>query len=160
MRNGTECRRSSRAAIWLPVIAALLADAAGARLAVGMPMPPSATELAIPSVNGGAHPIAGIGFFVVVEVRAADGTTRNVASPTHVRLCLKTGTGSLGGILTGVIPAGASQVVIHGVTYTTAESGVVVTAVPMSGDELTSGDSPAFTTEPGAIASYTVRLIP
>jgi len=159
MRNRIDRRWSSRA-IGLALITALLADAAGTRLAVAMPMPPSAAALAIPSVNGGAYPIAGIGFFVVVEARAADGTSRNVTSPTHVRLCLKTGTGLLGGTLTGTIPAGASQVVIHGVTYTNAESGIVLTAVPTSGDELTSGDSPAFTTEPGAIASYTVRLIP
>ena len=144
----------------LAVITALLADAAGARWAVGMPTASSAAALAIPSVNDGAHPIAGIGFFVVVEARAADGTTRNVTSPTHVRLCLKTGTGSLGGTLTGIIPAGASQVVISGVTYTAAEGGVVVMAIRTSGDELTSGDSPAFTTEAGAIASYTVRLAP
>ena len=147
-------------AIVLALIATLLADAAAARPAVGMPTAPSAVALAIASVNGGVHPIAGIGFVVVVEARAADGMPGNVTSTTHVRLCLKTGAGSLGGTLTGTIPAGASQVVISGVTYTTAESGVVVTAVGTSGDELTSGDSPAFTTEPGAIASYTVRLTP
>ena len=158
MRNRIERRQSSRA-LWLALIAALLADAAGARLAVAMPAP-SAAALAIPSVNGGAHPIVGIGFIIVVEARAADGTSRHVTSPTHVRLCLKTGTGLLGGTLTGTIPAGTTQVVIHGVTYTNAERGIVVTAVPTSGDELTSGDSPAFTTEPGAIASYTVWLSP
>jgi hypothetical protein len=160
MRDRVKGRWSSGGTIWLALSAALLIHTAGAQLAVGMPMAPSTAALAIPSVNGGAHPIAGIGFFVVVEARAADGTTRNVMSTTHVRLCLKTGTGSLGGTLTGTIPAGASQVVISGVTYTTAESGVVVTAVTTSGDELTSGDSSAFTTEPGAIASYTVRLTP
>ena len=160
MRNGIERRWSSRTVIWLALIATLLADAAVARWAIGMPMASSAAALAIASVNGGVHPIAGIGFFVVVEARALDGTTHNVTSTTHVRLCLKTGTGSLGGRLTGTIPAGASQVVISGVTYTAAESGVVVMAVRTSGDELISGDSPAFTTEPGAIASYTVRLTP
>jgi len=160
MRNGIERRWSSRRAIWLALIATLLVDAAVARWAIGMPMASSAAALAIASVNGGVHPIAGIGFVVVVEARAADGTPRNVAATTHVRLCLKTGIGSLGGTLTGTIPAGASQVVISGVTYTTAERGVVVTAVGTSGDELTPGDSPAFTTEPGAIASYTVKLAP
>lgn len=114
--------------------------------------------LAITSVNAGAHPIAGVGFPVVVEARNADGTIRNVAAATGVRLSLKTGSGSLGGTLTGTIPAGASQVVISGVTYTKAEGGVVLTVARTSGDALAPGDGPAFIADPGAITGYTVNL--
>ena len=118
---------------------------------------PTAT-LTIASVNGGAHPIAGVGFSVVVEVRGADGTIRNVTDATGVRLNLKTGGGSLGGTLIGTIPAGTGRAVINGATYTKAESGVVLTVTRTSGDTLSSGDSPLFTVDPGAIAGYTVDL--
>ena len=73
-------------------------------------------------------------------------------------LTLRSGTGTLGGTLTGTIPAGQSQVTISGVTYSKAESGVVLTASRTSGDEFVPGDSAPFTVNPGAIYSYTLTL--
>jgi hypothetical protein len=73
-----------------------------------------------------------------------------VVSATGISLSLKTGTGTLGGTLTGTIAAGTNQVTITGVTYTKGESGVVLTATRTSGDNLTAGDSAAFTVNPGS----------
>lgn len=119
---------------------------------------PPAPALAITSVNGGGDPIAGTGFSVDIQSRDADGISRIVTTATGVRLSIKTGSGLLGGTLSGTIPAGASQVTIGGVTYTKAESGVVLTASRTSGDDLTPGDSAPLTVEPGAIAAYSVTL--
>jgi len=111
---------------------------------------PVATKLVITSVNGGGNPTAGIYFPVVVQSQDMSGTPANVVSATVVNLSLKTGTGTLGGTLTGTIAAGASQVTITGVTYTTAESVVAITAARGSGDNLSAGDSAPFAVEPGA----------
>jgi hypothetical protein len=118
---------------------------------------PTAT-LAIAGVNGGAHPAAGSGFSVVVQSRDGAGAPRNVTTATSVQLGLKSGSGTLGGALSGTIPAGASEVVISGTTYTRAESGVVLTATRTSGDDLAPGDSGAFVVDPGPIATYAVTL--
>ena len=85
-----------------------------------------------------------------MQAQDAGGIPRNVTNATGVSLTLKTGTGTLGGTLTGTIAAGTNQVTISGVTYTKAESGVVITATRTSGDTLTAGDSAAFTVVPGA----------
>jgi len=108
------------------------------------------TKLVITAVNSGANPTAGTAFPVVVQSQDASGTSANVTSATNVSLSLKTGTGTLGGTLTGTIAAGTSQGIISGVTYTKAESGVVITATRTSGDNLTAGDSAAFTVVPGS----------
>ena len=74
----------------------------------------------------------------------------NVAANTGVSLCLKTGTGTLSGTLTGTILSFSGSVTISGVTYSKAESGVVLTATRRSGDNLTAGDSAPFTVNVGA----------
>ena len=102
-------------------------------------------QLVITAVNGGVNPIAGTAFSVVVQVQQPNGTPQNVVANTTVTLSLATGTGTLGGTLTGTILAGNNSVTISGVTYTKAESGVVLTATRSSGDTLPAGDSPAFT---------------
>ncbi len=61
-------------------------------------------------------------------------------------LTLTSGTGALGGTLNGTITNGTSSVTISGITYTKAESGVVLTPV---GGGLGSLDSPPFTVVPG-----------
>ncbi|HXL20377.1 MAG TPA: hypothetical protein VN961_22895, partial [Streptosporangiaceae bacterium] len=116
------------------------------------------TALAITSVNGGTHPTTGAVFSVVVQARDASGIRGTVTAATDVSLSLNTGSGHLGGTLTGTIPAGASQVTLNGATYTKAESGVVLTAIRTSGDALAPGDSAPFTVDPGPIAGYTVSL--
>jgi hypothetical protein len=84
-------------------------------------------KLAITSINGGINPTAGIGFSVVVQAQTAAGTPVTVLTDTTVTLSRTTGTGTLGGTLTGIILAGNSSVTISNVTYTKAESGVVLT---------------------------------
>jgi autotransporter-associated beta strand protein len=107
-------------------------------------------KLAVTSVNGGTNPIAGTPFSVVVQAQNASGTPVNVGANTVVTLSRLAGTGTLGGTLTGTILAGSNSVTISGVTYTKAESGVVVTATRTSGDTLTAANSAAFTVNAGA----------
>lgn len=118
------------------------------------------TKLSITSVNSGAIPSAGIGFPVVVQAQDTGGIPRNVTNATGISLVLKTGTGVLGGTLTGTIAAGTNQVTISGVTYTKAQSGVVITANRTSGDGLVSGDSSAFTVNAGPAAKLAFLVQP
>lgn len=113
----------------------------------------SPAKLVVMSVNGGANPVAGVPFPVIVQSQTTSGISANVASATGVILSLKTGAGTLGGYLTGTIAAGTNQVTITGATYTRAESGVVISATRTSGDMLSTGDSTPFTVEPGAAAA-------
>lgn len=108
-----------------------------------------ANKLAITSVNGGSNPTAGTGFSVVVQAQDANGNPANVVATTGLTLSLNTGTGILGGTLTGTITAGSNSTTISGVTYTKAQSGVILTATRTSGDSLTAGNSAAFTVNAG-----------
>jgi hypothetical protein len=119
-----------------------------------------ATKLVITSLNGGNSPAAGVGFPVIVQSQAAGGAPANVSSATGISLSLKTGTGTLGGTLTGTIAAGSNEVTISAVTYTKAESGVVLTATRTSGDNLTAGDSTGFTVNPGAATKLAFTVQP
>ncbi|MBC8094511.1 MAG: LamG domain-containing protein, partial [Akkermansiaceae bacterium] len=110
----------------------------------------SPTKLAITSVNSGSSPVAGSTFSVVIQSQNAGGTPANVVTDTAVTLSLNTGSGSLGGTLTGTITAGMSSLTISGVTYGKAESGVILTATRTSGDSLTAGNSSSFIVNPGA----------
>ena len=110
-------------------------------------------HLAISSVNGGASPTVNSGFSVIVQAFNADGSADNVTTNTAVTLSLNTGTGTLGGTLTGTIAAGTSSVTISGITYSKAESGVILTATRTSGDSLTAGNSSSFTVNPGAVSA-------
>ena len=113
-------------------------------------VPSTATKLVITSVNGGSNPIAGTAFSVVVQSQNASGAPTSVSMATGVSLSRKTGTGTLGGTLSGTIAAGSNQTTITGVTYTKAESAVEITATRTSGDNLSPGDSASFTVNPGA----------
>lgn len=113
----------------------------------------TASRLTITSVNGGSNPTAGTGFSVVVQSQDANGNMANVINNTAVTLSLNTGTGTLGGTLTGTITAGTSSVTITGVTYTKAQSGVILNATRTSGDSLTAGTSAAFTVNSGATSA-------
>jgi len=109
----------------------------------------AATQLAITSVNGGTSPQAGVAFSVTVTSEDIGGSPSNVIAPTSVSISLKTGTGTLGGTLTGTIAAGQDTANVSGITYTKAESGVVLTATVTLGDPLTQGDSNPFTVVAG-----------
>jgi hypothetical protein len=112
------------------------------------------TKLAVTSVNGGASPSATIAFNVVVQAQDAGGTAQNVVASTLVTLSLNTGTGTLGGTLTCTIAAGASSCTVVGVTYSKAETGVVITATRTSGDTLASGNSAPFNVLGGSAPSF------
>ncbi|HEY6962615.1 MAG TPA: invasin domain 3-containing protein [Gaiellaceae bacterium] len=115
-----------------------------------------ADRLVVTSVNGGGNPVAGTPFSVTVEAHDGNGNPGNVNASTDVVLSLNTGTGTLGGTLTGTIPAGQSQVTISGVTYGKAESGVTVGVVRTSGDNLLAGVSASFTVDPGAASRFVI----
>ena len=107
-----------------------------------------ATKLSITSINP-PSPTAGAAFSVVVQAQDAAGNPAGVTSTTGVALGLAAGTGTLGGTLTGSIASGGSSVTISGVTYSKAESGVVLTASRTSGMALASGNSAPFTVVAG-----------
>jgi autotransporter-associated beta strand protein len=103
-----------------------------------------ATKLAITAVNGGSSPTVGAAFSVVVQAQGTNGTPQNVTADTAVTLSLNTGTGTLGGTVTGIIANGSSSVTISGVTYSKAENGVILTATRTSGLTLTAANSSSF----------------
>lgn len=106
---------------------------------------PVATNLAITSVNGGVPPQVGTGFSVVVQTQDLGGNPCNVSLNTRIALSLVAGNGSLGGTLTGTIPAGTNSVTITGVTYSLVQSGVQIAAASTSGVTLATGISAPFT---------------
>ena len=100
-------------------------------------------QLAVTSVNGGSSTTFGAPFNVVVE--AHDGApTQNVTRDTVVQLSVATGTGTLGGTTSCTILTGNSFCTVTGVTYSKAETGVVLRASTTSGMVLTSANSAAF----------------
>ena len=115
-----------------------------------------ASRLTVTTINGGSNPVAGTAFTVRVEAQDGPGNSSSVVASTGFALSLGTGNGTLGGTLTGTIPAGADHVDVSGITYTKAESGVTLHAVKTSGDTLAAGDSSAFTVDAGAAARFAV----
>lgn len=107
--------------------------------------PNVATQLAVIGINGGINPSTNTGFTVTVEVRDANGAAAAVGVDTDITLSLASGTGVLSGTLTGTITAGNGSIVISGVLYNVAESGVTVTATASNGQTLTAANSAAFT---------------
>jgi hypothetical protein len=108
-----------------------------------------ASRLAITSVNGGVPPLVSTAFSVVIQAQDANGFAASVVSNTAVSLSLNAGTGALGGTLSGTLNAGTNILTVSGVTYSKAESGVVITATRTSGDSLASGNSSVFTVNRG-----------
>jgi hypothetical protein len=90
--------------------------------------------------------VAGQNFSVKIAVQDSQGNTAIASAGINITLSRKTGTGTLGGTTTGQITAGTSEGTINGITYTKAESGVVLTA---AANGLASGDSGAFTVNAG-----------
>jgi hypothetical protein len=103
------------------------------------------TKLAITTINGGNSPSMNTPFNVVVQSQDASNVPANVNANTDFSLSLATGTGSIGGTLTGTITVGMSTATVTGVTYNTAETGVSITATRTSGYVLTPGTSALFT---------------
>ncbi|PWK28659.1 DNA/RNA endonuclease G (NUC1) [Arcicella aurantiaca] len=101
------------------------------------------TTLAITSITP-TSPSPNTAFIVNIQAQDNNQNPQNVAMATTVSLSLNTGTGTLGGTLTGVIPAGENSVAISGVTYDKEELGVILTATVVSGDALSAVNSPAI----------------
>ncbi len=118
-----------------------------------------AVGIAITSVNGGVNPVAGTPFDVVVQAVDALGNATGVPANTPIALTLDTGTGPLGGTLNGAIAFGNTGTTISGVTYTKAESGVILTATATGGVSA-ADDSDPFTVDPGATTHFTVAAPP
>jgi hypothetical protein len=118
-------------------------------------------RLAITGINAGLSPSAGVGFGVAVQSQDSIGNVQDVAGDTVTLLSVQTGTGVLGGTLSCQIPAGMSGCTDAAVTYSKAESGVVLTASRTSGDALAPGNSAPFTViatpPPGQLAFTSIN---
>jgi endonuclease G, mitochondrial len=101
------------------------------------------TKLAITTINP-ASPSLNAPFSITVRSQDNASNPQNVVAATSFSISLNTGTGVLGGTLTGTIPAGANSVTVSGLTYNKEENGVILTATQTAGDALTAGNSPAF----------------
>jgi endonuclease G, mitochondrial len=103
------------------------------------------TKLAITAISP-SSPQINAPFSVTVKAQDNASNVQNVALATSFSLSLNSGTGILGGTLTGTIPAGANSVTITGVTYNKEENGVKLTATRTAGDVLVAGNSANFNT--------------
>jgi endonuclease G, mitochondrial len=101
------------------------------------------TKLAITSINP-ILPTLNAPFSITVKSQDNSLNPQNVTSATAFSISLNSGTGTLGGNLTGTIPAGSNSVTVSGLTYNKEENGVILTATRTSGDVLTAGNSAAF----------------
>ena len=99
-------------------------------------------------------PSVGTGFSVIVRPVDGSGIVKNVTSSTSVTISRVSGTGTITGTVSGVIPAGGNALTLSNVMYNVAESGVTIIAKRTSGDVLTDGTSNPFTV--GAKAAYAI----
>ncbi len=116
------------------------------------------TKLAITAITP-PSPSRTAPFSVTVQAWNDSNQPRNVQTNTDVVLELAAGNGTLGGTLTGTIPAGTNTITISGVTYSIAESGVQIRVRRTNGDNLANGLSDPFTVLPNA-TQLTVESFP
>ncbi|MFA5670512.1 MAG: T9SS type A sorting domain-containing protein [Balneolaceae bacterium] len=102
------------------------------------------TKLVVTAVNSSNSPSVGTAFDVTVQAQDASNIAANVSGAVNVTLSKATGSGILGGTLTGTIADGTNEITISGVTFDTAESGVSITATDNAAN-LTAGTSATFT---------------
>lgn len=94
---------------------------------------------------GPIHPQSlGAPFDVVVSTVDDNNSLSNVTQNTNIVLSLRTGTGVLGGVLTGTILAGTHTVTIPAITYDTVEKGVGLRVTRTSGQMLSAANSNQF----------------
>lgn len=103
--------------------------------------PTTASQLDIISVNNGVSPSVGTPFNVVVQSKNSTGQIANVDVDKLVTLSIQSGSGNLGGTLTGTILAGTNSVTISGVVYDQPDTEVELLASTTS---LNAGDSDPF----------------
>ena len=109
-------------------------------------------KLTILNVNNGLDPEVGKEFSVSLMVTDANGVPSAVEATTTVTVSLESGTGTLGGTLSGTIAAGSYDLTLTGLTYDTAQEGVKIKA---SAEGLTEAVSEAFTVR----AFYELTLV-
>lgn len=98
------------------------------------------SKFAVTTINSGSSPSTATSFDVVVQLQDDSDNPVNATQDTSVTLSVGSGTGTLGGTVTGTISSGNNTTTISGVTYDTAESGVQITATN-TGGSLTAGTS-------------------
>jgi hypothetical protein len=119
----------------------------GVPLASGDP-----AKLAISSVNDGDPVFANEPFSLLIYSLDADNSPASVANNLTVNLSLESGTGNLGGTLSGVIASGENSVLITGITYNAAGTGIKIKAEAQG---LTASISEAFDV---ALVTYNLQL--
>ncbi len=111
--------------------------------------PNAATQVVVTGINGGINPSTNTSFNVSIETRDALNAAAAVGIDTDFAVTLVTGSGALGGTLTGTITAGNGTLNIPS-TYNTAEGGVSVLVSATAGMTLTAGTSATFTVDAAA----------
>ncbi|MBK9438079.1 MAG: hypothetical protein IPN51_08840 [Chloracidobacterium sp.] len=106
------------------------------------PLGGTPTQLAITSISPNPATV-GSGFNVTVQAQDGTNVPANTTADTAFTLS-NTGGGTIGGTTTGTITAGTNQVVVSGVTLSSAATGATLTATRTSGDSLTAGISSPF----------------
>ncbi|GAB5408336.1 MAG: hypothetical protein BalsKO_07010 [Balneolaceae bacterium] len=101
------------------------------------------TQIAVTEINGGSSPSNGTAFDVTVELQDGDDNPIVASQDTSITLSLATGSGALGGTLTGTVSSGSATATLSGVTYDATETGVSITATN-TGGSLTAGTSSTF----------------
>lgn len=112
----------------------------GEAISVNVPV-----KLIFSGINNGLPPTINVPFTVVVKAVDANNQAANVSSNTTVQLQLQTGTGTLGGTLTGVIPTGSNTIEFTNVIYNKAEANVSLKALTTVGMSLEPAISQPFT---------------
>jgi hypothetical protein len=91
------------------------------------------------TATGLAGTVAGRPFDVAVQALDPDGLPLAVSSDTRVRLSVASGTGTLSGVLDGVIARKTSTTTISGAVYSAVGNGVAFTVTQISGTALSPG---------------------
>jgi hypothetical protein len=102
------------------------------------------TKLVISSINNGAPVQETKPFTVKIQTQDADGNIQPVTSSTTIDLSVFSGLGVIGGVTSGIIPAGSSEITITGVTYDISDYGVQLNASATAGMVLSDGQSAPF----------------
>lgn len=102
------------------------------------------TKLVVKSINGGNPIFKSQSFSITIETQDAAGNVQAAVANTDIQITKNTGTGTLGGTLTGQIATGKNSITISGITYDAADAGVKLDVARTAGDNLTGVTSAAF----------------
>jgi hypothetical protein len=100
-----------------------------------------ASKLAITNISP-ATPIANSPFSVTVQSRDSNNLATNVSTNTNVTLSVSAG--HLQGTTNGIINTQNNSVTFNGLSFSSADSNITLTATATSGDTLASGNSSPF----------------